>query len=243
MIYGLISDVHSNLEALDAVLAQLPEAEAFLCLGDLVGYGPDPSACLARIRALPHLTCLLGNHDLAAIGRYDLNQFNPYARVAAKWTAAQLTAEEKEFLGSLPERAEIAGAVLVHGSLPETMAYVTTPEEALDCFDAFGGALCLLGHTHVAEYYQRPETARTCEQVTLPHGGRVALQRGLRYLVNPGSVGQPRDHNPHASCALLDTETRTLEIRRVPYNIAAVQEKMETANLPKYLLARLARGV
>lgn len=243
MVYGLISDIHANLEALEAVLAELNGVEGYLCLGDLVGYGPDPEACLTRVRALPGLTAVVGNHDLAAIGRYDPNWFNPYARRAIEWTAGRLTSDDAAYLGSLPDTEEVAGAVLVHGSLPEAMDYVTNCEDALDCFDAFGGALCLVGHTHVAEYYTRPESARTCEQLGLLRGGQVDLRRELRYLINPGSIGQPRDGNPQASFGVYDSDARTVRVGRVDYDLAAVQAKMRAGGLPRYLSERLGRGV
>ncbi len=243
MIYGLISDIHSNLEALDAVLAGLAGVEAFLCLGDIVGYGPDPVACLARVRTLPSLECIVGNHDLAAIGQYDLEWFNPYARAAVEWTAAQLSADEREYLGALPLRREVAGAVLVHGSLPEPMEYVTSPQEALDCFDAFGGSLCFVGHTHITEFYRRRGGEPHCDQIGLSGGGRIRLEREWRYLINPGSVGQPRDGNPEASFGIYDSRAQTVELRRVGYDIAAVQRKMQAAGLPQYLIERLPRGL
>jgi len=245
MVYGLISDIHANLEALEAALAELSGVEAYLCLGDIVGYGPDPSACLARVRALPGLVCIVGNHDLAAVGAYDLDWFNPYARHAVEWTAAQLSPEETDYLRALPDKEEVAGTVLVHGSLPqpELMNYITTPEDALECFDAFGGALCFIGHTHLTEYYHRAETVRACRRVGLFRGGRLELQRDRRYLINPGSVGQPRDGNPRASFGIYDTTARTVEIRRVAYDLPTVQKKMNEAGLPRYLSERLRRGV
>jgi diadenosine tetraphosphatase ApaH/serine/threonine PP2A family protein phosphatase len=242
MIYGLISDIHANLEAFEAVLAELAGVEAYLCLGDIVGYGPDPSACVRRVQQLPGLACVVGNHDLAAAGRYDLNWFNPLARQAIVWTAGQLSAQEKSYLAALPLRAEAAGAMLVHGALPNEMDYVTTAEEAVTTLDAFSGALCLIGHTHVAEHYRNRPGTRFCEQIAFGAGGHIALEPHLRYLVNPGSIGQPRDGDPRASFGTYDTEKRRIEVRRVPYDIKRVQARMRGAGLPGPLIERLARG-
>jgi diadenosine tetraphosphatase ApaH/serine/threonine PP2A family protein phosphatase len=242
MTYGLISDIHANLEALEAVLGELSGVDAFLCLGDIVGYGPDPGPCVERVRQLPGLVCVAGNHDLVAVGRYDLNEFNPYAGEAIHWTRQQLSEEQESYLSSLPLTVEAAGAILVHGSLPEEMAYVTTAWDALQCFEAFGGPLCLIGHTHVAECYVLRSATRFPEQISLRSGGVFALDPELRYIVNPGAVGQPRDGNPAAGFGIYDTGVGTIEIRRVSYDIESVQRKMRAAGLPAYLSKRLSVG-
>jgi diadenosine tetraphosphatase ApaH/serine/threonine PP2A family protein phosphatase len=242
MIYGLVSDIHGNLESLETVLAALPRIDGLLCLGDIVGYGPDPAACLERLREQPGLLAVVGNHDLAACGRYDQDWFNPYAREAIIWTAEQLSAEQKQYLASLPMTLEVAGATLVHGSLPEPMDYITGPREALGCFDALSDSLCFVGHTHVAELYRLRRHTRFCDQVSLWSGGRVVLDPDLRYIINVGAVGQPRDGNPDASFGVWDTEARVVEVTRVAYDIAAVQRKMRAARLPGYLVQRLADG-
>jgi len=242
MTYGLISDIHANLEAFEAVLADLAGVDAYLCLGDIVGYGPDPGACIDRLCALPQLTCVVGNHDLAAIGRYDLGWFNPYARDAIVWTSDQLSPEHNSYLASLPLTAEAAGAVLVHGALPEHMEYTTTPQEAMTTFEAFSGPLCFIGHTHVAEYYRHRPGTRLCAQASLWSGGRILLDPEVRFVVNPGSIGQPRDDNPHASFGIYDTDARVIEVKRLRYDIRAVQTKMRKAKLPGYLIERLGRG-
>jgi diadenosine tetraphosphatase ApaH/serine/threonine PP2A family protein phosphatase len=216
--------------------------DAYLCLGDIVGYGPDPVACLQRLRELPNLTCIAGNHDLAAIGRYDLDWFNPYARAAVEWTADQLTPDDEAYLAALPLQGDAAGATLTHGSLPEPMDYIIDPRAALVCFEAMPGQLCFVGHTHVAEYYRQDGRQLLPDQLPLYQGGRVAFEAGVRYIVNVGSVGQPRDGNPAASCGLLDPESQAVEVRRVGYDIASVQRKMRRAKLPEYLVERLTRG-
>jgi diadenosine tetraphosphatase ApaH/serine/threonine PP2A family protein phosphatase len=242
MTYGLISDIHANLEAFEVVLGELKGVEAFICLGDIVGYGPSPAGCIRRLRELPGLTCIVGNHDLAAIGRYDISWFNPHARQAIEWTAEQLSQEDRDFLGSLEERKEIGGAAIVHGSWVETMGYVGDAHEAMDSFRAMPGDLSFIGHTHVAEYYANRRATEFCEQVSLWAGGAISLAGELRYLVNPGAVGQPRDGNPAASFGLYDADARAVEVRRVRYEVTAVQEKMRAAGLPEFLIARLEVG-
>ena len=242
MSYGLISDIHGNLEALEAALAELRDVDAFLCMGDLVGYGADPNACVERVRALPRLICVAGNHDLAAIGSYDLSWFNPFARAAIEWTAEQLSEENKEYLGSLPMTAHADRALLVHGSLPQEMSYITSPSEARMCFDAMPGDLTLVGHTHVTEYYRTRRGSRMPEQTALVSGGTIELKDGVRYVVNPGAIGQPRDGSAAASFARWDVEAGTIAVRRVPYNIDRAQAKMREARIPDYLSDRLSQG-
>lgn len=242
MVYGLISDIHANLEACEAVLADLAGVDAYLCVGDVVGYGPDPAACLERLRRLPGLVCVAGNHDLAAADRYDLSWFNAHARAAIEWTSRQLTTEQKAYLSGSPLTAQVEQAILVHGSLPDHMGYLATVQDAVACFDVMPGALCVVGHTHVTEAFQRRGMSRFCEQVSLAAGGEIALDPDLRYIVNPGAVGQPRDGNPQASYAVWDTEARLIEVRRVAYDIASVQRKMRQAGLPPYLANRLSGG-
>lgn len=242
MVYGLISDVHGNLEALHSVLAALSRVERLLCLGDIVGYGPNPGECLDALRERPDFTCVAGNHDLAAAGRYDLDLFNPAARAAILWTQEALSAGQRSYLASLPMTAQASGALLVHGSLPEPMEYITGCREARRCFEATDAALCLVGHTHVAEHYRLRPGTRFCEQVSLWSGGLISLQEGLRQIVNVGAVGQPRDGNPQASFGVWDTEAGAIEVRRVAYDVEAVQAKMRQAGLPRALAERLAWG-
>ncbi|NIQ99296.1 MAG: hypothetical protein GTN78_03735 [Gemmatimonadales bacterium] len=242
MTYGLISDIHGNLEALEAVLAELKDIDGFLCMGDLVGYGADPTACIERTRELPNCVCVAGNHDLAALGSYDLNWFNPFARAAIVWTAEQLRPEHTSYLGSLSLTAHVDGAVLVHGSLPEEMDYITSPAEARMCFDAMPGDFTLIGHTHITEYYLTRRRSRLPEQIALFSGGRIELEDDLRYIVNPGAIGQPRDGNAAASFGIWDVEAKTIEVRRIPYDIERAQAKMRKAHLPDYLSERLGLG-
>ena len=242
MVYGLISDIHGSLEALEAVLAELKDCDTFVCLGDIVGYGPDPAACLERVRGLPGLVCIAGNHDLAVVGSFNVTWFNEYAREAVFWTQRQLSAEHISYLDSLPLRARAGEAELVHGSLPNEMDYITTTWEAASCFEAMTGNLCFIGHTHVAEYYWQQDKSGVAEQKALWSGGAVPRSDDRRYIINPGGVGQPRDGNSAASCGLYDTESGAVEVRRVPYDVARVQAKMREAKLPEPLAQRLSVG-
>jgi len=242
MSYGLISDIHGNLEALEAVLAELKDVDGFLCMGDLVGYGADPEACVERVRALPKVICVAGNHDLAAIGGYDLSRFNPFASAAIVWTAEQLSQENKDYLGSLPRTAHADSALLVHGSLPQEMAYITSPNEARMCFDAMPGDLTLIGHTHVTECYRTRRGSRLPEQTALSSGGTIELKQDVRYIVNPGAIGQPRDGNAAASFATWDVEAGAIDVRRIAYDVERAQAKMREAHLPDSLWERLSLG-
>lgn len=242
MTYALISDIHGNLEALEAVLAELRGVDAFLCMGDIVGYGADPGTCIERVRALPNLMCVAGNHDLAAVDKYDLGWFNPFARAAILWTAGKLAEEHRSFLGSLPMTVHVDRALMVHGSLPDEMGYITTADDARRCFDAMPGDLTFIGHTHITEYYQMRDKARSPVQVSLFSGGQLGISDGHRYIVNPGAIGQPRDGNPDASYGIWDPDARTVEVRRAPYDIAAAQAKMRAADLPDALSERLSAG-
>jgi len=242
MVYGIISDIHSNLEALEKVLEQLCGVEAYLCLGDLVGYGPNPNECTQLISQLSPCTCVVGNHDLAAIGKYDIGWFNWHAREAILWTRQQLTPETKGFLTALPEVLVQDPLTLVHGSLPDPMEYITSPWETRLTFAKMTTPICLIGHTHVAEYYVQREGESNCQQVPLTNGGEITLEEGLRYIVNCGAVGQPRDGNPQASFGIYDTEAKTITIKRVEYPIEVVQKKMTEVGLPQFEIMRLALG-
>lgn len=250
MRYAVLSDVHGNLEALGAVLEAVgPERiDRLLCLGDIVGYGADPAACLTRLQACGALL-IGGNHDLACIGKLDLDWFNHAARQALEWTRDQLSFTDLDALRRLPLIATEESLTLVHGTLrhPERFEYLVDLAQAVDTMTACRTLMCLLGHTHVPcviEYQRGPR--RITRVVTEPQALReVAYQadaEAWRYIVNPGSVGQPRDGDPRASLAIIDTTLRRIEIRRVPYDLAAAQRKIRAAGLPGFLADRLALG-
>ena len=253
MKVGIFSDVHANYTALERVVRLLRDlgATEFMCAGDIVGYGPDPGQCLEFIRGL-RPTAVAGNHDRGAVGRLSPTAFNAVAREALGWTAGQLREDDVRYLDSLPLVEESDSLQLVHSapSAPEGWGYVLTAREAEDEMDFFNLTVCIIGHSHqpfAAERYDsqtrflrsQPATrTETDGQCTL----RFRLKPGSRYLVTVGSVGQPRDGDRRASCALFDTELRELSLYRVEYDIAAVQARIRAAGLPAGLAERLARG-
>jgi diadenosine tetraphosphatase ApaH/serine/threonine PP2A family protein phosphatase len=240
--YGIFSDVHSNLEALEAVLAAIGEVDAYLCLGDLVGYGPDPNDCIARIRDLANLTAVVGNHDLAALSGEGIEWFNAHARAAAVWTQQALTPESRDFLARLPLTATVDDIALVHGSLPDPMEYITSPYEAQPTFDMMTTQICLIGHSHIAEYYRARQNSRFAAQIELFNGGEIDIEPAYQYIVNVGGVGQPRDGNPRAAFGVYDTDRRLVIVARIDYPIAETQAKMQAAGLPLLLIHRLEVG-
>jgi predicted phosphodiesterase len=239
MRIGIVSDVHANLPALDAVLAALGEIDALWQLGDVVGYGPHPDEVVARLDERGAIG-VMGNHDAAALGATEVEYFNTAARQAIAWTSRRISAATRAWLEAQPERREESRATLVHGSPREpTWEYVFSGSVARLSFDAFTTALCLHGHTHVpAAWIMRPDGL----DLRQPEPGEsVRLDEG-RLLVNPGSVGQPRDGDPRASALVFDTAAGTLTWIRVPYPIAAVQAAMRAVRLPSVLIERLEWG-
>jgi diadenosine tetraphosphatase ApaH/serine/threonine PP2A family protein phosphatase len=238
----IISDVHANLVALEAVLADCGPVDAVWNLGDTIGYGPKPRECLARVRDIGADPFLVGNHDLAAIGAIGTADFNAIARLANQWTSRQLAPEDVEFLRNLPVTTTAAGITLAHGSPRSPVwEYVVDEATATENFDHFATNLCLIGHSHVALYATLPADQRRADLFLLQPGDTIDFSAG-RWLVNPGSVGQPRDHDPRAAYAILDTDRATITAHRVPYDIAATQRQMTDAGLPRPLIERLALG-
>ena len=243
MTYLIISDIHANLEALDAVLAAAGEYDHVLVLGDLVGYGANPNEVIERVRAFPSSTCIRGNHDKAAIDLATIEHFNHLARFAIQWTADQLTPESHEWLAALP-MGPVAIDTLVeicHGAPFDEDAYIFDDLDVRRAMAAASRPLCLFGHTHVPAAFKLADEPH---HIGPPRTDRFKLQldHSSRYLVNCGAVGQPRDGDPRAAFALLDTAARTLTILRVPYQLAAAQSKIIAAGLPEVLAHRLALG-
>ena len=238
----IVSDIHSNLEALDAVLAHADREGGFdriWCLGDLVGYGPDPSACLGLLREFD-LVAVAGNHDYAAAGVIDASDFNGAAFAAIQWTAEQLAADDKSFLAGLPMVSQQPPFTLVHGSLRDPIVeYLTHPSQALATLELLTTPYCLVGHSHYPFICR--ENAGWPLFLALPDGQPVALD-GERCIVNPGSVGQPRDRDPRSGYAVFDSDGPSVEHFRVEYDIATTQNKMRSASLPQYLIDRLDHG-
>jgi diadenosine tetraphosphatase ApaH/serine/threonine PP2A family protein phosphatase len=238
--YAVLSDIHGNLEALRAVLADAAEqTDDVLCLGDVVGYGADPGPCVDLIGAQAR-SVVAGNHEHAVIGRMDLGWFNRYARAAAEWTREQLDGDSTAYLGTLPLTATVDDATLVHASprQPHEWDYLVTEDDGLAAFAAFETRLCFVGHSHVPAMWSLGSSGPD-----YTHGDvSITLDAGRRYIVNVGSVGQPRDRDVRAAYAVWDVDARRIVVRRVPYDIAAARAKIEDAGLPRFLADRLAAG-
>ena len=243
MRYLIISDIHSNLEAFEAVLADAGFFDRVWCLGDVVGYGPDPNECVERLRDLPHI-CVAGNHDWAVLGKLDLDDFNPEARRACLWTREQLLPANREYLEALPQSLVEEGFTLVHGSPRHPIwEYILYPSTARANFEHFDTRFCFVGHTHVAVIYRHnPENpAKACD-VLIPSLDDPLVLGEDRLIINPGSVGQPRDGDPRASYIILDSDKLTLEYRRIPYPVEVTQARMMEKGLPPRLIVRLGYG-
>jgi diadenosine tetraphosphatase ApaH/serine/threonine PP2A family protein phosphatase len=242
MLIAIVSDIHSNLVALEAVLETLPVYDRLWCLGDTIGYGPQPNECLAYVQGLGSAV-LTGNHDLGCLGAISLVDFNDVARIANEWNGRQLRPELRAFLQDLPATLTVEpDTTLAHASPRDPIwEYVDSAAIAEANFAHFASQLCLVGHTHVPLCFSRDAGGR----VQLEHmqrGQVVQLRPDTRYLVNPGSVGQPRDGDPRAAYALLDTTARTILFERVGYDIGATQKQIRAAGLPEILAERLATG-
>ncbi|MEE8391595.1 MAG: metallophosphoesterase family protein [Anaerolineae bacterium] len=241
MRYLIISDIHANLVALEAVLTDAPAFDKIWCLGDLVGYGPNPNECVERIQDFRH-TSLVGNHDWAALGKLDLGSFNTDARTANLWTRDELTPAAREYMNGRPTCIEEDGFYMAHASPKEPVwEYVLDTNVAYSNFAQFFTPVCLIGHTHVPIIFELDEQRQRCNTILPPLPDPVPLDQH-RMIINPGSVGQPRDGNPLASYAMLDTESMTWEFRRVAYPIEITQERMRARDLPRRLIERLGMG-
>ena len=240
MIHAILSDIHGNLEALEAVLADVPrhKAESMVCLGDFVGYGASPNECIDRLRPLIE-HAVVGNHDLAACGKLQLRYFNAHAAIAAQWTDAALTPENRRYLEELPYSVKWRDTLLVHASPaePEEWKYVLSPSDAETEMDAYEEVVCFIGHSHYPGSFDRLDG-----QVRYHRGLEVRIQEGHRYLVNVGAVGQPRDGDPRAAYVLYDDAQRVIRHVRVEYDVAQAMRRIREAGLPRSLAERLQWG-
>lgn len=245
--YLILSDLHSNLEALEkSVEVARDNYDQVICLGDLVGYGPDPNAVVERVKELTNVI-IRGNHDKACCGITNAEDFNPLARQSAVWTREELTAEHFAFLRSLPAGPIMMnGFEIVHGSPADEDEYIFGAVQALPALRNLTTQTVFFGHTHhQGGFMLAPEGRFQSIRCASKESGRTLvwpLRDGGRYLINPGSVGQPRDGDWRAAFAILDDEQRHVEYYRIPYDLVKTQEKMEKAGLPKPLIARLALG-
>jgi predicted phosphodiesterase len=242
----VFSDVHANATALAAALeACAGRWERAVCLGDVVGYGPDPNEVVERVRSLVS-AIVRGNHDKAVSGISNLEDFNPAARAAVEWTRSRLIPENLSYLRSLPAGPiETNGAVLVHGAVEDEDEYVFAANQALTGLLASPRPITFFGHTHMQSGFSYDGTTVGTVELSRKAGTNfsvVSLEPKTRYLLNPGSVGQPRDGDPRAAFAIADLEKRRVEFWRTPYDISAVQGRMEQAGAPEALVLRLAFG-
>lgn len=241
----VLSDIHANLAALEAVLLDAGQIgyDAIWCLGDIVGYGPEPEECVARIRQLAAVT-VLGNHDWAVLGGMALEDFNPEAGRAVVWTRDKLSAASLEWLSGLPREPVIQDRfTLTHGSPRDPVwEYITHLSIARANLEHFTTRFCLVGHTHVPALFRQPDGASRFEMFSPRPGREIALGGEGRAILNPGSVGQPRDSDPRAAYAILNLATVTWLPRRVNYPIEVTQAHMRAAGLPERLINRLAFG-
>ena len=240
MRIAVLSDIHANLVALDAVLAGIGGVDQVWHLGDVVGYGPEPDAVVDRLRTLGAVG-VRGNHDAAAVGGHEIDYFNADARRAMEWTRRTIGAETRSWLAALPERRIERDFEMVHGSPRDpTWEYITTAPVARLNLEILTAPFCLHGHTHLPSVF-RDEDGFV--EMLSPSDRSTLLLDGRPILANPGSVGQPRDGDPRSSALVLDTERLELTWHRVPYDISAVQAAMRRRHLPDRLVERLSHGL
>ena len=248
MRFLILADIHANLEALEAVLERARgRFDRVICCGDLVGYGPDPNEVTEAVRQLDPAVVVRGNHDKAAVGLTDLSWFNPLARSAALWTQAQLSEENRRYLQAMPRGpVEGDGFTVAHGSLPDEDQYLLNLEDALQSLSLAVHRLTFFGHTHVQGGFAWFKEQRAGPlDPGLRKGAaesRLVLDSENRYLINPGSVGQPRDDDPRAAFAVYDQRKALVSYFRVEYPVRRVQQKMRKVGLPRQLADRLSQG-
>jgi diadenosine tetraphosphatase ApaH/serine/threonine PP2A family protein phosphatase len=237
----IISDIHANLLAFEAVLADAKgKWDIIWCLGDLIGYGPDPNECVALLREYEHIS-LSGNHDWAVLGKLDINSFNREARLVIEWTRQQISAETETYLHELPAKLVQGEFTLAHASPRQPIwEYILDPYTASINFDFFDTPYCLVGHTHVPVWFEEEDVYTITPHIPDYHNP-IQLNH-KRLIINPGSVGQPRDSDPRAAYALLDTDSKMWAYQRVEYPVQDTQERMRQQKMPIRLIRRLEHG-
>ena len=242
----ILSDIHANFTALEAALAKAAGRwDVAVCLGDIVGYGPDPAEVSENIRGLTQ-ACIRGNHDKAVAGIMSTEDFNPVAKAAVDWTRSQLSPELMKWLAELPQGPMASnGIVMVHGAFQDEDEYVFTPAQALEGLLDSTAGVTFFGHTHHQGGFSYLDNNLEVLQIR-PRPAEffapLRIEPNKRYLLNPGSIGQPRDADPRASFAIADLDNQTVEFWRVPYEIGKVQSRMRKAGLPEPLVQRLEFG-
>jgi predicted phosphodiesterase len=246
MRYLVLTDIHANLEALDTCLADA-RARTFdqvLVLGDVIGYGADPNAVIDRVRELSPIALVRGNHDKVSSGLESADGFNAIARTAAHWTSTELTEDHRHWIADLPQGPVIVDAdvEICHGSPVDEDEYIFGHVEARSAFMASKRPICLFGHTHYPAVFEYARGTVDGTRVAMGIEPDLALVAGVRYLINPGSVGQPRDGDPRAAYAIVDVPNARVELVRLDYPVRIAQEKIRLAGLPEPLADRLAAG-
>ena len=244
MRYGVFADVHSNQEALEVVLSffEKEKIHNYICCGDLVGYGPSPNECIERGRNLKNLVIVGGNHDKATVGMKDTRWFNDFAARAILWTKRHLTCSNHGYLTRMNNAFDQSQFYLVHGSPRDPLdEYLLSPTQFQESLNFFKNAVCFVGHTHLPNCFISDCLKRVKIKPPMARD-IIKIEPDSQVLYNPGSVGQPRDGDPRASCAIYDTEENTIKLYRLEYDVSAVQEKMKKVQLPLYLIERLATG-
>ncbi len=241
MRYAVLSDIHGNLEAFRAVLDSISKEkiDAYLSIGDVIGYGADPIVCMRLLRSVAPQVLIAGNHEWAVLGLADIEYFNEAAKAAVLWTKEALRGEGLDYIKSFTLVHEDKGFSLVHGSLdhPEKFYYILDYDDACDTMRLMKTKICFVGHSHAAGiFYSKAEEA------VFTKGPRIRIDRARKYIINAGSIGQPRDLDPRAAYVIYDEEEGTVEIKRVEYDVKSAQDKILKAGLPEILAWRLAEG-
>jgi predicted phosphodiesterase len=239
--YGIFSDVHSNLEALEAVIAAYKKEsiDVYLCVGDVVGYGANPKECIEKVRSLSMVT-IAGNHDWAAVNLFPLETFNHFAKDGILWTRQKLNDGERDFLETLKLTYKNENLILVHGTLdsPRDFNYMTDGYIAEESFRRMETGVCFIGHSHIAGTFIKENDDRISYRLE----ANIGIKPENKYIINVGSVGQPRDANPKAAYCVYDTDKKEIQIKRVEYDTNTARKKIVDAGLPVFLGDRLFLG-
>jgi predicted phosphodiesterase len=236
MKIGIISDIHSNSEAINCILKNIEKVDEFICLGDIVGYGADPNYCIEKIKDL-NCRCIGGNHDFAVVGKVNINYFNYAARAAILWTSRQLKKENLNFLSGLNKKIELKDS-----PQEPLLEYILDKDTASFIFSKFDFKIYFVGHSHLAGCFSFNENNNQVDYMNFSNGGCIEINKNKRYIINCGSVGQPRDGNPKASYGIYDQKYGIVNIYRVSYPVNLTQNKIINAGLPGSLADRLSYG-
>ncbi|MFA5059910.1 MAG: metallophosphoesterase family protein [Candidatus Omnitrophota bacterium] len=240
MRYAIFSDIHANLQAVESVLAELKKEkiDGYFCAGDVVGYGANPHECIGIVRDL-NTVCVAGNHDWAVVDKVDIAYFNPTAQEAILWTRAKALREDMAFLDKLPLIYKNENFIMVHGTLdePSYFHYLVDIRQAATMFRYMDRNVCFVGHSHVTDIFVLKDG-----KVARGLSADISVEKECKYIINVGSVGQPRDGNPKSSFCIYDTQENTISIRRVDYNITEAQKRILESGLSPFLASRLNLG-